>query len=66
MKKYPSRIQEDLREKHTKSSAYDVARTGVMAVLQHTPIWVKRERERESDRLHAANTNHNFLRIMKH
>ena len=46
MKKYPSRIQEDLREKHTKSSAYDVARTGVMAVLQHTPIWVKRERER--------------------
>ena len=45
MKKYPSRIQEDLREKPTKSSAYDVAKIGVMDVLQHTPIWVKRERE---------------------
>ena len=64
MKKYPSRIQEDLREKHTKSLAYDVARTGVMDVLQHANLG--KERERELDRLHAPNTNCNFLRRMKH
>ena len=68
-KKIPQESKKTEEKNPQKFSAYDVARTCVMDVFQHTPIWFVRERERERERdgLHAANINRNFLRRrMKH
>ena len=43
-KKNPQESKKTEEKNPQKSSAYDVARTCVMDVFQHTPIWFERER----------------------
>ena len=49
-KKIPQESKKTEEKNPQKFSDYDVARTCVMDVFQHTPIWFVRERERERER----------------